>query len=497
MLKALEARRWGYGAAAHLLNRAGFGGTPGEIEALEQRGLEGAVDGLLEFADRTERREAPGWAKPDPERARKFRAMRDATEEERRKLRQEEQQQARQRVQELRGRWLERMVTTKRPLEEKLVLFWHGHFATSVQKVRSPGMMYGQLETFREHAVGHWPTFLKAVTRDPAMLVWLDQAQSRRERPNENYAREVLELFTLGEGHYTEADIREAARAFTGLGLDRPTEQAQWRPRQHDDTEKTFLGKRGRLGPDDIIDQIVAQPQAGRFLAARLWRFFASAEPSPELTAALADVFRRSGNRIRPVLRAMFRSEEFYADDVVRTQIKSPVPWLVMALRQLERPMPRVEVALNALRELGQELLAPPNVKGWDGGVAWINTGTLTRRQQFAALLVLGREGLSAMAEGERARRLRERLRTRGRAERGADAGASGPVAVERLFSESELGDRKRLITALGRRFLQARPRPALVEEVEEVLGDDAKPDPRAVLDAVRVVVQSTDYQVS
>jgi len=494
MLKPLAAGRWGFETAAHLLNRAGFGGTPAEVEELAARGLDGAVDWLVEYGRVEEVRTVPEWVRGGPERVERMKEYGEATEEERRELRRKAQATQRTRVLEVRSSWLERMRTTRRPLEEKLVLFWHGHFATSIQKVKDAGLMYRQLEMFRKHAGGRWEDLLLAVTRDPAMLIWLDQAQSRREHPNENYAREVMELFALGEGHYTEKDVQEAARALTGLTLDRIAMEPQWRPRQHDAGVKTVLGRTGALGPEDVIARIARHPQSARHVAGRLWAFFAQDGPGPELVSALAEGFRGEGGRFPPLLRAMFRAEAFYAPGVVRTQIKSPVQWLVAALRQLGRPLPGPEVTNSALRDLGQELLAPPNVKGWDGGVAWINTGTLTRRRQLAALLVEGREGLPALApEGERRVRLQQRLARNPR----PPGAPGGGVDVTRLFGEEEREDRARLEAALARRFLQAPFREVLAEDVRAALGDDRRPDPRAIREAVRVVLQSTDYQLT
>ncbi len=492
MLEPLKPERWTEAAAAHLLNRAGFGGPPSEIQALHRLGQEGAIARLVDGKGLATELplNPPAWAHPDPDRVAKFRKLQGASEEERRRMRQDEQKQQRQQVEELRAWWLGRMVASPRPLEEKLVLFWHGHFATSAQKVRSAWLMYRQLDLFRKAGMGRWPDLLLGVTRDPAMLLWLDQAQSRREHPNENYAREVMELFALGEGHYTEKDILETARALTGLGLNRETQEPEWRPRQHDPGSKTVLGRTGPMGPDEVIPHIARQPQSARFVIGRLWRFFADETASADVTRGLVAEWDRSGGEIRSLLRSMFRSEAFYAPEVVRTQIKSPVQWLVCALRELERPLPPGPMVTGALRELGQDLLAPPNVKGWDGGVAWINTGTLTRRQQFAAVLVEGRAGLAAQAEGPRGQRLRERMAQQRKRE-------DGVARIEALFSREERQDRQRFMAGLERRFLHTRMRSQLKDEVNDVLGDDAVPEPRAIREAVRVVLQSTDYQLT
>ena len=303
-----------------MLNRAGFGGSPAEIEKLAGLGPDKAVAFLLDYEKIADATPNPEWAKPDPGRVERFRAAQKASPEERKKIQQEEQQLQRQHIMELRGWWLQRMAKGPRPLQEKMVLFWHGHFATSVEKVRDAYFMWRQNELFRRLATESWLHLLTEAGKDPAMLVWLDQAQSNKQHPNENFAREVMELFALGEGHYTEKDIGEGARALTGWSLDRIDEKFIYRPFAHDDGEKTFLGRTGNLDGDDVIAQIVAQPQAARFITAKLWNYFAGQYPSDELNTALATVFRANGNNFKPFLRVLFRSQEFYAGGIVRNQ---------------------------------------------------------------------------------------------------------------------------------------------------------------------------------
>src|SRR5690242_14035631 len=268
MLKALPTTQWGYSTAAHLLNRAGFGGSPGEIQKLATIGLEKAVDWLVDYEKTADPTPSPEWAQPDPKRVQKFIEMRQAGEEERRKKLRELQQNEKQRMVELRAWWLRRMAHGPRPLQEKMVLFWHGHFATSVEKVKEAYLMWRQNELFRRLATGNWLDMLVEVAQDPAMLVWLDQAQSRKEHPNENFAREVMELFALGEGHYTEKDIAEAARALTGWSYDRLAQKFINRPYWHDAGEKAIFGKRGNFDGEDFLEMIVTQPQAARFITA-------------------------------------------------------------------------------------------------------------------------------------------------------------------------------------------------------------------------------------
>src|SRR5438034_2249051 len=317
MLKPLPAEKWNFTTAAHLLNRAGFGGTPDEIEQLAQMGPDEAVSYLVDCDKIPDPTPDPDWARPDPDRMEKllaFRKMnqglkgasdekRKESEEKRREMQREQRQTQQQHLLELRGWWLERMVKGPRPLQEKLTLFWHGHFATSTQKVRDAYLMWLQNDTFRRNAAGNWLTLLTEVTKDPAMLIWLDQTQSRKAHPNENYAREVMELFTLGEGHYTEQDVTEAARAFTGLTYDRLNQTFTYRPFIHDPGTKTVLGKTDRLTYSDVLEQIVDHPQSARFITARLWTFFAGQTPSEELATALAAIFRGNGNNFKPLLQ--------------------------------------------------------------------------------------------------------------------------------------------------------------------------------------------------
>jgi uncharacterized protein (DUF1800 family) len=236
MLKPLSSDQWNTVTAAHLLNRAGFGGTPADIQRLADLGPDRAVSFLLDYEKIPDLTADPVWARPNPEAIRNFReAVKNATPAEKKKLQQEQRREYRRQMMELRGWWLQRMAKGPRPFQEKMVLFWHGHFATSVDKVRNPYFMWRQNELFRRLATDNWLRLLTETGKDPAMLIWLDQAQSRKSHANENFAREVMELFALGEGHYTEKDVTEGARALTGWSLDRTTEKFIYRPRLHDD----------------------------------------------------------------------------------------------------------------------------------------------------------------------------------------------------------------------------------------------------------------------
>jgi len=408
-------------------------------------------------------------------------------------MQREQRQMQQQHLLELRVWWLQRMVKGPRPLQEKMTLFWHGHFATSIQKVRDAYFIWLQNDTFRRLAMGHWLQLLTAVAKDPAMLSWLDQAESRKEHPNENFAREVMELFSLGEGHYTEKDVTEAARALTGWTLNRVQQKFEYRSAIHDAGLKTVLGRSGNLSGNDVLEQIVAQPQAARFICAKLWTFFAAENPPDELVSALAGTFREGNSYFRPLLRAIFRSEEFYAPGVIRAQVKSPTQWLAGSLRMLERDLPPPLMSTAALRQLGQDLFAPPNVKGWDGGVAWITTNNLLNRYNFAAILVLGRNAARAITAAagktEQAKRMQERLdRIKNQA---------APVDVRKLFPPELRMDPETFIAALEKRFLQSRLRDKQAAAIRDYLEDEGDMEDEVVLNAIRLIMSTPDFQLT
>jgi uncharacterized protein (DUF1800 family) len=493
MLTPLSSSKWDFAAAAHLLNRAGFGGTPDEIEKLAALGHSRAVASLVDFEKIPDSTPALDWAHPDPDRAKKRLALRDATPEQRQMMQKEEQQKQQQQLLELRGWWLQRMAKGPRPLQEKMTLFWHGHFATSVQKVRDAYYMWRQNELFRRLATGNWLQLLIEAGKDPAMLIWLDQAQSRKDHPNENFAREVMELFSLGEGHYTEKDIAEAARALTGWSLNQEEQKFMERPMIHDRGEKTIFGRTANFDGEGFLELIVAQWQSAMFITGKIWNFFAGEMPSSQLNAALANVFRRGGNYFKPVLWTMFLSEEFYAPTIVRNQIKSPVQWLVGSVRMLECELPPPLVATNLLRSLGQDIFAPPNVKGWDGGLAWITTNNLLARYNQAALLAQGNMAIAAdMATGPaknpaRVKQIQNRMRNM----------RAGGVNVQKIFTEQERGDKERLIAALEKRLLQAKLKPKQEQSLRDYLDQKTELSESDIRDAIRLVMSTPEYQVT
>jgi uncharacterized protein (DUF1800 family) len=494
MLKPLPAYKWNYEMAAHLLNRAGFGGPPSEIEKLASLTHETAVASLLDYELIPDETPNPDWAKPDPARMTRLRDIyKNGTPDEKKAAQQEESKQQALWMLELRGWWLQRMARGPRPLQEKMVLFWHGHFATSAEKVREPYYMWRQNELFRRLATDNWEQLLADAGKDPAMLIWLDQAQSNKQHPNENFAREVMELFALGEGHYAEHDIGQGARALTGWSLDRINQAYVYRPGLHDNGEKTFLGRTGNLDGDDVIETIVAQPQAARFITAKLWNYFTGQYPTDELNTALAAVFRANGNNFKPFLRVMFRSEQFYSDDIVKNQVKSPVQWLIGSVRMLECDLPPTLVSYGMLRQLGQELFAPPNVKGWDGGVTWITTNTLLARYNDAESLVQGTlPPLTANdfakkpggAGGEKAMKMLQRVRM-------------GGVDLSKILTPEERGSKENLAGSLQKRLLQSPFKNDQEQALREFLDAKIQLTDADIRTAIRLVMSTPEYQVT
>jgi uncharacterized protein (DUF1800 family) len=366
----------GYDDARHLLARTGFGPTDAEVRLYATLPRSDAVARLLRETRTTAVTPPPAFAldlgplrRPGP----------GASEDERKAFQQEQNR----RGLELRAWWVQEMLATPSPLTERMTLFWHNHFVSSQQKVRVVRLMYGQNAMLRANALGNFGALLHAASKDPAMLVYLDSAQNRKGQPNENFAREVMELFTLGEGHYTEQDVKEAARAFTGWSLDRETGQYIFRPGVHDTDSKTVLGRSGNLDGDAVLEILLAQPSMAEFVTTKLWREFVSPNPDPREVARIAQSFRGSNFDIKIALRALLLSDAFWARENRGTLVKSPVEFVVGTLRQLEvAPSSGLPFAVVSAG-MGQNLFSPPNVKGWPGGNVWIDTNTLLARKQF------------------------------------------------------------------------------------------------------------------
>jgi uncharacterized protein (DUF1800 family) len=397
------------------------------------------------------------------------------------------------------------MRRTKRPLQEKLTLFWHGHWATSAEKVKSAYALWLQNTTLRRFAAGNFKQMAVAVSQDPAMLFYLDNAQSRAAHPNENYARELMELFTLGIGNYTEEDIRNSARAFTGWSIDRDRIAFVDRRFMHDGGEKEFMGRRGRFTGRDIIDILFDQPAVGPYMAKKLWSFFAHENPAPELVAQLAATFREAQWETKPLLRRMFLSRAFYGRDAMHTQIKSPVQWLVGTARLLDAPLPDADTCAAILHVLGQDLFAPPSVKGWDGGYAWITTSTLFSRYNFAGLLAKGGRMLTDNAPGMMA--MAERKKDPGKKITGPmgrllrSMARSQPLVDCSSFLPPEIRKDKQAVIAhlewrLFQRPLSAKEHAQLVESFDK-LPEPAKWTDDQIRTLVHTLMSTPFYQLT
>jgi uncharacterized protein (DUF1800 family) len=375
---------WNWEKACHLLFRTGFGGKPEEIATVLSQGLSNSLDHLLSGPTRA--LPVPTWL--DEDKQIDPRAIRRLGDEEKKML----QRRNRQHTHELQGGWVQFMIGAPTPadmLHEKMAFFWHGHFATSAQKVKATPFIYNQLKLFHDHALGNFSELLHAVIRDPAMLRYLDNDQNHRGKPNENLARELMELFALGTGNYTEADIRDGARALTGYGVE--PYQFRYRPFQHDAGSKTILGRTGNFDGDDFANIILEQPACAEFITQKVWAFFASENPQDQVIKTLADKFRGAQYDIKTLLREIFSHPDFYSAEVMGTQIKSPLQLVVGTARTLELDVNNFEFYGRMLLMMGQVPYLPPNVKGWPGGRAWIDTSRLVTRYSFAEIIAEGK----------------------------------------------------------------------------------------------------------
>ncbi len=403
-LTPISPSDWTYDFAAHLLERAGFGGTPEEIQGLAKLSPTDAVRRLVYFQNiqnnlppfdhsgihdpglepfpesrpavtkmAKEKGEAlgikvkPGGDRPlQPVVDQFFYWLRASVLE----------------TQRVGYWWANRMLATKRPLEEKMALFWHGHFAVNEAKVRDYRKTLGQLELFQKYGTDNFRALLLAVARDPAMLSFLDAGVNVKGSPNENFAREIMELFTMGVGNYSEKDIREGARAFTGWNYADLTFVVN--KEQHDDASKTFLGQTGNFDGVDVINIILKQPVTARFIAGKIYRYFVRQELDPQVQDKLGAVLRNKDYQFAPLLETIFLSRDFYSSVSVGTQIKSPVQVAISTFKKLGlTEVPGVPDFNIATGTLGQRLFSPPTVAGWSEGRSWITPGLLLERGNF------------------------------------------------------------------------------------------------------------------
>ena len=387
-LKPLSPDAWDYAKARHLLVRAGFGGTQQEVEKLCSMGLYKAVDYLVDFhrqppADALLDAAPPLAADPLEGKLRNGFVRGRAAAVRNRSVTGDQ-------FGRLRQWWLKRLVESPRPLQEKLTLFWHGHFATQQSVVNNSYTMYHQNQLFREHAAGNFGGLLYGIVHDPVMIRYLDNNQNVKGHPNENLAREIMELFAMGEDQgYTEADIREAARALTGYTYDNNTGQFRVAHDKHDAGEKTIFGKKGNWTGDDLVKLILEQPSTARFVGAKLFEYFAYRDPDTETVDCLASVLRANGYELAPMLKNLFLSEEFYGPRATGTQIKSPVQLVVAMLRDLGvKKLTSYGELDGMVQGMGQSLFEPPDVKGWRYGRSWISANRSLVRYNSAAKLV-------------------------------------------------------------------------------------------------------------
>lgn len=502
------AKTWDRDRAAHLLRRACFGGTPADIDKLAEIGPEASVDLIVDYyltpqthpdfspidaPDRKEMRER--WKKYD--------------ERERARVRQRLNQLSRMQTQDLRAWWVDRMVRSPRPFEEKMTLFWHGHFTTGAREVRTSTYLVWQNAFMRRHAVDRLRDLLIGISKDPAMLIYLDNNSNRKGHPNENYARELLELFTMGEGHYSETDIKEAARAFTGWTVGE--NGFAFVARQHDDGVKKFLGRTGKLNGEDVIDGILSQRATSDYMARTILEYFLTADPDKRLVNGLAAEMRRNNYDMRATMKTLFASEAFYDETLRFNQIKSPVELVVGTARLLETPIDDFDGVLSELRTMGQELYQPPNVKGWDGGRKWINTATLFSRYNFASDFVRGSNRRQELqAEGRRRRRdavIEEvvaniddypGLSIPTRPVDPAGQPAFDPVLiVERNGLESREAVVDHFVQRLLQQPIDADRRAALLEMLDDEREDfDAKRLRKRIIGMVNVILNMPEYQL-
>jgi uncharacterized protein (DUF1800 family) len=425
-LAAVRAPMQGSDDARHLLNRTGFGAPPREVAEFARLMREQAVDRLL-ASRRTEPFNAPLVVEfVSPLR------VRNASEDEKKILIRAEAQ----KVLGLRAWWLQEMVSAPTPadaLRERMTLFWHNHFVSSQQKVKSASLLLQQNLLLRRHALGNFGELLHAVGKDPAMIVYLDSATNRRGSPNENFAREVMELFTLGEGHYSEQDIKEAARAFTGWSVEPESGEFKWRAPAHDTGIKRVLGVEGDFDGDAVLDILLRQPAAAEFIAGKLWREFVSPQPDARAVQRVAANFRDSGYEMKAALRALLLSPHFWARENRATLVKSPADLVVGSVRTLDIRISDALPLAFTLRNLGQDLFAPPNVKGWPGGEAWINSTTLMARKSFVERLLRSEDFIepARRADGVDMRYEDAPMQSRRRVQQLREEFGKGAVALE------------------------------------------------------------------
>jgi uncharacterized protein (DUF1800 family) len=350
---------------SHLYRRVGFGASPAELTAATERGLDATLEMLLN-PERVEDDVDLKLAQVNP--------PLDLSKE-----------------RDLQVLWLFRMLHTRRPLIEKMTLFWHNHFATANYKVNDAGLMLQQNNLFRSNALGNFRRLVLDVSRDPAMLIWLDGNLNKKGNPNENFARELMELFTTGIGHYSERDVDEVARTFTGWQFlrDRTTGATTFyrNDSEHDSGTKTVLGRTGNLDGTDVIDMLVPHPATAARIASELFKYFVHDNPTQAQIDGLAKIYLDSKYEIKPVVRAILTSPAFFSEEAYLARVKSPVEFVIGSLKQLAPSATNLGHLPEEMARMGQELFNPPTVFGWDGGLEWVNSTTMLARMNYANTL--------------------------------------------------------------------------------------------------------------
>jgi len=407
-LTKIQDRDFGYAQARHLLLRAGFGGTDEQIRTLAEWGPEAAVDHLLDYEDIPAATDARGAFDANIIRPRNAVEQREIKRAQQagdenvlskfRTMRQQAQRADRNQMRKIQRWWVTRMIQTPRPFEEKMTLFWHGHFATSFRNIEDSYHMYAQNRMLRANAIGNFVDLLRGIIRDPAMLKYLNNNQNRKSSPNENLAREIMELFSLGEGNYTERDIKDGAKALTGYTYH--DDVFSFNQNAHDNNSKRILGSVGNLDGDGFVNAILLSPACAPFICTKLYKFFVADVPTdtrrlkgPQRTVIrnLSNMLQEQRYELKPVMRRLFLSRHFYDPSVMGNMIKSPVDLVVGSIRTLNSPPRNISVLTDAMDMMGQSVFLPPSVKGWDGGRSWINTSTLFIRQNTLVYMLTGK----------------------------------------------------------------------------------------------------------
>jgi uncharacterized protein (DUF1800 family) len=450
---------WSIKWAGHLLRRAGFGASLPELKQAVKDGLATTLDKL--FRDDAAARERTEFLETNGKRVAQA-----------------------NNAYQLRGWWIYTMLNTLQPAREKLTLFWHNHFATSIAKVQRGASMFNQNVLLRKYALGPFRPFLQDMSKDVAMIVWLDNNSNVKGKPNENYAREIMELFSLGVAtpesrHYTEKDIREAARAFTGWHTD--GEKFDFNKNFHDNDDKTVLGKTGNLNGDDVVNICVDQPACAKFLVRKLYKYLiAELDPPPQkLLDPLCEMYRKSEYDTGKLVRTMLTSRLFFSDHAYRQRVKSPCEFTLGAVKAVGQGFVTPQSLVTKMEGMGQSLFAPPNVKGWEGGMNWLNTATILARHNFAQMLCneSGRLNLN-------------------------DPSASVGVHVDpsALIRREKITDPKEMVALLAELLLDGEMeqthRERLMNFIAEGAPKDSELDQR-VRDAIHAIMTMPEYQLS